>query len=67
MSICKSSIFIQNNKMTIFKNTFQINPDLRKPISMLKSIFNLIDWKTCNTYINNNTFILHKKIKSISN
>lgn len=53
--------------MSIFKNTFQINPNLRKPISMLKSIFNLIDWKTHHIYRNNKNFILHKKNKSISN
>lgn len=52
--------------MSIFKNTFQINPNLRKSVSMLKSIFNLIDWKT-NSINKNNKIFLHKKIKSISN
>ena len=58
------SINEQKIIMTIFKHTFQINPDLRKPVSMLKSIFNLIDWETSNTNSPYKTCILHKKIKS---
>lgn len=61
--------------MTIFKYTFQINPDLRKSISMLKNIFNLIEWETTTT---NNTlqeqtisnyisYISYKSTTSISN
>jgi serine/threonine protein kinase len=68
------SINEQKIIMTIFKHTFQINPNLRKPVSMLKSIFNLIDWETNDTNTQNNTCISknnknisHKKIRSISN
>lgn len=61
------SINEQKIIMTIFKHTFQINPNLRKPVSMLKSIFNLIDWETNNTNSQHKNCILHKRIKSISN
>lgn len=61
------SINEQKIIMTIFKHTFQINPNLRKPVSMLKSIFNLIDWETNNTNSQHKNCISHKRIKSISN
>lgn len=44
--------------MTIFKHVFQINPDHRKPIQMIRSLFKLIQWdKNCEIiYTNNDKF-----------
>jgi len=65
------TIFSKNEQkiiMTIFKYTLQINPKLRKSITYLKSIFNLIDWETSNTNsVSQTKNILHKKFKYITN